>query len=291
MDELPELYTASYHATQILCGGGIVPVRVSPEPPLVPLPYTVEETAWSVLPGYAMVQFEWPQLSPEHWRRLRRTGIETVAAELAEISARHGGKPLALLDHEEVEKAQCSPRITVAAFLEEQTGQAVPELLAGGEAIHYPELPKKVRPKPPQVDAEQPGPWPLSHSDVERWMERVPWQFAKSAPQNPHEYTLRKKQDDLAFLRVVLHLRLHGYQQSYGGAPYTVYDAGEFFIWSMGAVTTNTILINRKFHDPEEQALLAERQTGKSREEIGLDVPRREPPAAPDLFSGESEGR
>lgn len=60
------------------------------------------------------------------------------------------------------------------------------------------------------------------------------------------------------FLRVVLRIREHGRQQTYGGAEYTVLDLGDSFYWSMGDPLPTTIILNRKYHDPGRQAYLAE---------------------------------
>jgi hypothetical protein len=273
--ELPQIYTCRYLATDVLGCGRTVPVRIGMEPPLIPLPYELEVVE-TLLPGYSMILAEWPNLSPEYWRRLERTGVDRIASELAAISARHDGKPVALLDYEDLVKGQRSPRIIAAAFLEEKLGITVPELLDSGETLHFTELPKQVQPKRPKVGVEECAKWPLEHSDIEAWMKRVPWKFAKTAANNPHEYSLRKYQDEQMFFLVLLHLRENGYQQWYGGQVYSVYDVGEYFIWSMQAATLATILINRKFHDPEKQARLAEEQTGKSCEELGLNIARGE---------------
>lgn len=78
------------------------------------------------------------------------------------------------------------------------------------------------------------------------------WIFAKTMPQNPHEYTLRRDWDDDDFVFVVEYIRKHGYPGSFGGRTYIYLDAGDHFHWTMGAPINNadgtpcTILINRK---------------------------------------------
>ena len=72
------------------------------------------------------------------------------------------------------------------------------------------------------------------------------WIFAKTMPDNPHEYTLRKQWDDDLFVEVVKHIRSNGYTAYFGGRPYTQLDVGDFFYWTMGAPLGETILINRK---------------------------------------------
>ena len=79
------------------------------------------------------------------------------------------------------------------------------------------------------------------------------WVFAKTMPDNPHEYTVRKnwKSDD-DFVFVVQYIRQHGYPGKFGGKTYTYLDAGGHFYWTMGAPINKadgsplTIIINRK---------------------------------------------
>jgi len=72
------------------------------------------------------------------------------------------------------------------------------------------------------------------------------WIFAKTMPQNPHEYTLRREWDDDVFVEVVQHIRSSGYKAWYKGRNYMQLDVDGRFYWSMGAPIDKTILINRK---------------------------------------------
>ena len=73
------------------------------------------------------------------------------------------------------------------------------------------------------------------------------WIFAKTMPENPHEYTLRREwADDADFVRAVLFIRAHGYQNLFEGYWYTQLDVGGHTYWTMGAPVEETILINRK---------------------------------------------
>ena len=73
------------------------------------------------------------------------------------------------------------------------------------------------------------------------------WTFAKTMPENPHHYTLRKRWTaDIGFDDVVLFIRQHGNREQYKGAWYTVLAVGSFRYWTMGAPVPQTILINRK---------------------------------------------
>ena len=264
----PRLFTARYLAEDVLTGGGVVPVRVSMRPPLIPLPYELEETAWSLVPEPWMAG-KWPWLSPTYWGYLDGQGTEKIGKELEAISERHGGKPLALLDHEDLMKGHRSLRVVFAAWWEANAGQVVPELLEDGRILHYSQLHRRTRPKRPKdpredrrwTDDEVLG-WPISHEDFERWARGRHWQFARTMPQNPHEYTHRAWGHEETFLRIVLHLREHGRQEVYGGDLYTYYVANGFKHWTMGADLMSTILINRKPVGQDEGDGESERQRG-----------------------------
>jgi hypothetical protein len=67
-------------------------------------------------------------------------------------------------------------------------------------------------------------------------------------PENPHEYTTRKKwASDEDFLWVVRFIRTYGYVEWFPdlerGWPYVALDLGGFHYWTMGG---RQILINRK---------------------------------------------
>ena len=81
------------------------------------------------------------------------------------------------------------------------------------------------------------------------------WIFAKTMPDNPHWYTLRKRwQRDEDFAWTVETIRRYGYEEIYEGWPYTVLNIDDMKYWTMGAPVEETILINRKqmptFADP-----------------------------------------
>ena len=62
---------------------------------------------------------------------LEEIGVEKIAASLRRISDEHGSKPLALLCYEDVHAGQACHRRTLARWIEEKTGQGVPELVSG----------------------------------------------------------------------------------------------------------------------------------------------------------------
>jgi hypothetical protein len=83
------------------------------------------------------------------------------------------------------------------------------------------------------------------------YIASVKWQFAKTMPTSPHWYTLRAKAPHLndKFIELVLYIREHGYNKSFGKTKYRYLDIGEFSYWTMGSPIDQTILINRAYTD------------------------------------------
>lgn len=97
------------------------------------------------------------------------------------------------------------------------------------------------------MSKEKLGEWPLTHEEVEAWSQQQNWHFAKTRPENPHHYCLRRECDDKKmFDLVVLHIREFGFKTRWWGSPYTMYDADGHRMWSMGNPLEVTKLINRK---------------------------------------------
>ena len=66
-------------------------------------------------------------------------------------------------------------------------------------------------------------------------LARQEWIFAKTMPENPHEYCLRRRWvgDDDGFVEAVQRIREAGYEAYFGGHPYTQLDIGDHFYWTM----------------------------------------------------------
>lgn len=62
------------------------------------------------------------------------------------------------------------------------------------------------------------------------------WKVAKSMPQTPHEYTLRRDAKDAdLFERVVIHIRQVGHHKKWGKTTYTYLDIDGWQYWTIGA--------------------------------------------------------
>lgn len=90
-------------------------------------------------------------------------------------------------------------------------------------------------------------PQPVELAEIEALLESAEWRFAKTMPENPHWYTLRKTWgDDAAFARVVEFIRRYGVVEKFKGNRYTVMVINGHKCWTMGWPVEKTILINRK---------------------------------------------
>jgi hypothetical protein len=82
---------------------------------------------------------------------------------------------------------------------------------------------------------------------MREYVAAVPWRFAKTMPENPHEYTLKKVSPgrEKEFEAVVIFIRQQGYKKKFGRATYIYVDLDGWCYWTMGAPLEQTILINR----------------------------------------------
>lgn len=87
----------------------------------------------------------------------------------------------------------------------------------------------------------------LSLDDIRRHFAEHDWRFAKTMPQVPHWYTLRKNWKGPAdFEAVVQYIRERGYKMRWGRYNHTYLDIDGWRYWTMGAPLPETILINRE---------------------------------------------
>jgi hypothetical protein len=92
----------------------------------------------------------------------------------------------------------------------------------------------------------------LTDEELEEWMASVRWIFAKSMPKHPHQYTLKRGQDEKLFERVVRTVWDHGYDRPYLRRLWRSLGVGDYFIWvhtepkpRMPVPLEKTVLINR----------------------------------------------
>jgi hypothetical protein len=87
----------------------------------------------------------------------------------------------------------------------------------------------------------------LSEEGVQRWLEAQRWHHARSRPDNPHSYCLRREADDQkTFEQIVEFINEYGSPYPWWGHVYRQYVCGSYAYWSMGAPPSETKLVNRK---------------------------------------------
>lgn len=87
----------------------------------------------------------------------------------------------------------------------------------------------------------------MTDEEIRAFIDSNVWTFAKTMPQNPHEYCVKKKcPDPRAFEQFVHHINRNGYEQLYVNRVYICFDFGEHFYWTMDRQLARTVLINRK---------------------------------------------
>lgn len=98
-----------------------------------------------------------------------------------------------------------------------------------------------------------------SEDDFRRFIEERQWTFAKTMPQWPHEYTVRKFQDpndeQAQFKEAVEFIRAHGARRTFEptGRSSVYLDVDGRQYWTMGAPIEETIIINRAWLDWRER--------------------------------------
>ena len=71
------------------------------------------------------------------------------------------------------------------------------------------------------------------------------WVFAKTMPQWPHEYTVRRDANDAEFVEAARLIREHGYHERWGSYNHTYFNIDGWKYWTMGNPLDITKIINR----------------------------------------------
>ena len=78
------------------------------------------------------------------------------------------------------------------------------------------------------------------------FVSAVQWTFAKTyADTWPHHYIVKERVDSELFVKLVQHIREHGYEGQFYRMKITYFDEGGVVYWTMGAPIEETTVINR----------------------------------------------
>ena len=83
--------------------------------------------------------------------------------------------------------------------------------------------------------------------DITQILESKSYRFAKTMPESPHFYTLKREWDNLKeFEKAVLYIRENGQKEFWqDGQYYTYLYVNGWKYWTMGSPVAETSLINR----------------------------------------------
>jgi hypothetical protein len=100
---------------------------------------------------------------------------------------------------------------------------------------------------------------PLTPEEVRRFIKAWRWIYAKTMPQCPHFYALRKEaRRDENFRRFIKQIRMFGYDWQWHHTRHRYLDVDGWKYWTMGYQIESTILINRaKIEVPDQVDLFA----------------------------------
>lgn len=117
--------------------------------------------------------------------------------------------------------------------------------------------------------------------EVEEQLSKLRWQYAKTYPRAPHEYTVLAWNPEIKqFMVDFAHFIVdNGRDEFYYGHKFKVLDIGEYKYWTMDFPLEKTDLINRTFNDDFLKAQLSNYILGGSfvfRKGMTLEDIRRE---------------
>ncbi|MBD3413290.1 MAG: hypothetical protein GF421_02530 [Candidatus Aminicenantes bacterium] len=82
--------------------------------------------------------------------------------------------------------------------------------------------------------------------DLKEFIDSVDWIFAKTyASTWPHHYIVRENVDKNLFIKLVKHIREHGYEGRFYHKKITYFEEDGMVYWTMGDPVKETIIINR----------------------------------------------
>ena len=97
----------------------------------------------------------------------------------------------------------------------------------------------------------------MTQKEIEDFIDSHNWRFAKTMPQMPHWYTLKKncvnKDDERDFERFVSAIYMTGVPTQWKGRTYRYLKVGDYQYWTMDETEESTDLINRALRPKEER--------------------------------------
>ena len=85
-------------------------------------------------------------------------------------------------------------------------------------------------------------------AEIKKYIGSVKWQFAKTMPEIPHEYTVADWNPDKteSFYDFVKYIREYGKDEMFYDKKFRCLEVDNYKYWTMGAPVEETTVINRK---------------------------------------------
>ena len=80
---------------------------------------------------------------------------------------------------------------------------------------------------------------------LKKFIDEVSWTFAKTMPEWPHEYIVRKNVSDELFIKIAEHIQINGYPGRFYEQKYIFFEEDGLMYWTMGNPIAETTIINR----------------------------------------------
>lgn len=81
--------------------------------------------------------------------------------------------------------------------------------------------------------------------NIKNFLKCVTWTFAKTMPEWPHEYIVRKNVNEDLFMQTVIHIRQNGYVGKFYENDIIYFEDDGLIYWTMGNPMDETTIINR----------------------------------------------
>lgn len=234
-----QIVTASFEQIKDLKSKGFILVSVEG------LAIVPKEEGLEMLRGFSTYQIRYHKKAKDfiscyqlYSQKLEKKGISRILEQLQELSEKYKSKKVALLGSGKV--GEFCFRHIVSDFLQNRR-IAVSEYCEEVEMSYQ----KNIWQYDPYKEA---GHHHLTDEFVGKILEQCKWVFARTMPDNPHHYTLRKDfGNDNLFLSLVKHIRYFGAFEEFGGMMFRCFywENFKYFTHPADLLDIHTDLINK----------------------------------------------
>jgi hypothetical protein len=105
--------------------------------------------------------------------------------------------------------------------------------------------------------------------NLREFIKSCKWTFAKTMPEWPHEYIVRKNVNEELFIQMVIHIRENGYVGKFYTKDIIYFEDNGLIYWTMGNPINETVVINRTKKENSYENRLKNGTLPEDREKTG----------------------